>query len=228
MSLESIRDRFTGLMVRLEWTRVVLSAWEKLSVESISVELNADELRMVLALIDETRTELLVMVELETAESLINDRVILLKLTVELKIIEELTSHWAMLAFLSVERSSIVIFMTTPVILDVLRVELSSIDVVANILNIEAFLAVELIRTVRTTTESVEFEFQMELFAMSDLFIPRDVILENCVVVLSITLSFAVENRSVEFIVWVRSMFDPLMVDRVVFDWWMVELSTMV
>ena len=42
---------------------------------------------------------------------------------------------------------------------------------------------------------------------------------ENCVVVLSITLSLAVENRSVEFIAWVRSRFDPLMVDRVVFVW---------
>lgn len=58
--------------------------------------------------------------------------------------------------------------MTLLVMLDVLSVELSSFDVAASIRNTEAFFTVELVRTVRTTTESVEFEFQMELFAMSD------------------------------------------------------------
>lgn len=71
----------------------MLSAWEKLSAESISVELNADELRRVLALIEETRIELLVVVEFETVESLINDRVILLKMMVALKIMDAFTSH---------------------------------------------------------------------------------------------------------------------------------------
>ena len=67
-----------------------------------------------------------------------------------------------------VDRSNMDILMTLLVMLDVLSVELSSLDVAASIRNIEVFFTVELVRTARTTTESVEFEFQRELFAMSD------------------------------------------------------------